>query len=237
MAQLATMPPVVVPVSELAVFGTRWFALGGRLSRTPPQSSGQLGSLFNKAVADPLATMLGGIPVVATGKKTALVAPKPDCVEVGDIPVIGGIRSQQFDVAYRPDGVRFAFDSKTLNDKKSIGKNFANMVNDLGTEAANVHSRFPHALVAFVVALPRPCIPPSRQATMIEILTRLALRDDPDDPAHEAEAISLVVWHPDTGVVDPDIPDQASPLRIEKFSEYVQRAYYARYSTLPPHDR
>jgi len=51
-------------------------------------------------------------------------------------------------VGYRPDGLRFAFDSKTLNDKKSIGKNWQNMINDLATEATTVHSRFPYASLA-----------------------------------------------------------------------------------------
>lgn len=66
-------------------------------------------------------------------------------MEVGPTRVIGGIRPQNFDVAYRPDGVRFAYDSKTLNSRNSLGKNYQNMLNDLGTEAATVHIRFPSA--------------------------------------------------------------------------------------------
>jgi len=31
-------------------------------------------------------------------------------------------------VGYRPDGIRFAFDSKTLNDQESIAKNWQNMI-------------------------------------------------------------------------------------------------------------
>lgn len=231
------MPPVTIPASELAIFGKRWAALGKRLSRTPPQSSAQLGSLFNKAVAEALATMLGGIPVVETRKRTVLMPPRADCVEVGDIPIIGGIRPQQFDAVYRPDGVRFAFDSKTLNDTKSISKNLQNMINDLGTEAANVHSRFPHAVVGFIVALPKPSLMPAQQARAIETLGRLSQRDDVGDPLYKAEAVSLVVWNPQSGTIDPDVPEQTSPLRIERFSKFVEHAYFSRYAGLPPHER
>ena len=84
--------------------------------------------------------------------------------------IIGGVRPQNFDVGYRPDGVRFAFDSKTLNDRKSIGKNWQNMINDLATEATTVHSRFPHAVVAFLVALPEPVVDANQRAAIGETL-------------------------------------------------------------------
>ncbi|MDP2935994.1 MAG: hypothetical protein Q8O86_05835, partial [Dehalococcoidia bacterium] len=72
-------------------------------------------------------------------------------MEVGPVHIVGGVRPQNFDVGYRPDGVRFAFDSKTINDLDSVRKNWQNMVNDLATEATTVHSRFPYAVVAFMV--------------------------------------------------------------------------------------
>ena len=72
--------------------------------------------------------------------------------------IVGGIRKQNYDVAYRPDGVRFAFDSKTLNVADSMGKNWQNMVNDLATEASTVHTRFPMAVVAFLVLIPVPAL-------------------------------------------------------------------------------
>lgn len=59
---------------------------------------------------------VGRVPVIPPTSRSALLPPKPDCVEVGACRIIGGVRPQNFDVAYRPDGVRFAFDSKTLND-------------------------------------------------------------------------------------------------------------------------
>jgi hypothetical protein len=131
--------------------------------------------------------------------------------------------------------VRFAFDSKTLNDKESIGKNWQNMINDLATEATTVHSRFPHAVVAFMVIYPAPCLSSVLGKATIETLERLARRNSVDGPMYMAEAISLVLWNPHDGIIDPDIPLPASPLRIEKFSEQVEAAYVSRYKGLPPH--
>lgn len=228
------MPPVTIAQADLARFGQRWTALGGSLSRTPPESSAQLGELFDKAVAQALATMLGGVDIVKP-KGRALIPSQPDCVEQGPVLVIGGVRSQQFDVGYRPDAVRFVFDSKTLNDTDSIGKNWQNMVNDLGTEATTVHSRFPYAVVAFMVILPGPALMSAQESAIIGTLERLSGRFGVGEPAHIAEVISLVVWDPATGMIDPDVPDPSSSLRFEKFSQQVQRAYSSRYQGLRPH--
>jgi hypothetical protein len=234
MAELTAMPPLSTPQADLKRFGDRWTANGGKLSRTPPESSGQLGVLFDEAVGSALSTMLGGIPVErpTQGK---LLPPVADCVEVGPVTIVGGVRPQNFDVGYRPDGVRFAFDSKTLNDSDSVGKNFLNMINDLATEATTVHTRFPFALVAFLVALPEPSFLPSKRAAGIGTLERLARRNAIDDPAHMAEAISLVVWNPSDGSIHPDIPKPESPLRVEQFSPRVEEIYLSRYKGLPPH--
>ncbi|MFN2481238.1 MAG: hypothetical protein ABR554_07210, partial [Pyrinomonadaceae bacterium] len=169
MARLQPMPPITVEQIELVRFGEAWRRNGGRLSRTPPQSSSQLGNMFDAAVGASLATILGGIPVVRP-TATALTASAPDCVEVGPVRIIGGVRPQNFDVGYRPDGVRFAFDSKTLNDTDSLRKNWQNMINDLATEATTVHSRFPHAVVALMVIIPTPCFSEPQRSAMIETL-------------------------------------------------------------------
>ncbi len=232
------MPALSIDCQVLAAFGNHWAKQVGKkksaaLSRSPPYSSGELGNLFDAAVGDALATMLGGIPIVKPGSKQ-LVASQTDCVEVGPVRVVGGVRPQNFDVGYRPDGLRFAFDSKTLNDKESIGKNWQNMINDLATEATTVHSRFPYAVVAFIVALPKPAIG-SGLSAILGTLERLGGRRLVDEPEHRAEAISLVIWEPSTGLIDTALPDPASPLRVERFSEYVERSYIDRYKGLPPH--
>lgn len=233
MPRLARMPQITVAIAELAPFGTTW-ALRNNLSRTPPFSSSQLGNLFDAAVGNALAEMLGGIPVVRPNARV-LVAPEPDCVEVGPVRIIGGVRPQNFDVGYRPDGVRFAFDSKTLNDSQSIRKNWQNMINDLATEATTVHSRFPHAVVAFMVIAPLPCVGEPQRSAIIETLERLARRVSVEDPDYMAEAISLVLWNPNDGSISLDFPVTESPLRLEKFSSFVEAAYVNRYKGLPPH--
>ena len=234
MASLASMPPLYIDQDKLAAFGTAWFNNGENLSRTPPHSSGELGRLFDYTVGTDLAIFLGGISIM-TPHPNALMPPHPDCVEVGNVRIVGGVRPQNFDVGYRPDGVRFAFDSKTLNEKKSIGKNWQNMVNDLATEATTVHSRFPHAIVAFLVACPSPCLTASVQKPLIETLERLARRISVDGADYMAEAIAMVAWNPTDGTISTDVPVAVPPLRIEKFSAQVELMYTARYKGLPPH--
>lgn len=234
MAKLTTMPTVLVSQADLALFGETWQRNGGKLSRTPPQSSSQLGNVFDEAVGKSLATMLGGLQIVKPNS-TSLTAAMADCVEVGPVRVIGGVRPQNFDVGYRPDGVRFAFDSKTLNDADSVKKNWQNMVNDLATEATTVHSRFPHAVVAFMVIIPLPCLIEPQRSAMIETLERLARRVSVEGSDYMAEAISLVLWNPGDGSLSQEFPSPASPLRIERFSSFVEAAYISRYKGLPPH--
>lgn len=131
--------------------------------------------------------------------------------------------------------MRFAFDSKTLNDLESVRKNYQNMINDLATEATTVHTRFPYAVVAFMVVVPEPCLASPQREALTGTLDRLARRVNVTDHAHLAEAISLVIWSPSTGEISLEVPREGSRLRIEKFSSYVQAAYFSRYEGLPPH--
>ncbi len=228
------MPPIKIDQEELKKFGQKWKE-NRSLSRSPPYSSMDLGHLLDKSFADAIAEMLGGIPIKGPISRNSLLPPNTDCVELGDFRIIGGVRPQNFDVGYRPDGVRIAFDSKTLNDEKSVGKNWQNMVNDLSTEATTVHYRFPQAVVAFLVAIPSPCISGPRRSAMIETLERLGSRFSTSNAFHLAEAVSLVIWEPDDGSIDQDYPEKKSPLRIEKFAEQIESTYVNRYKGLPPH--
>jgi hypothetical protein len=198
----------------------------------------QLGDQIDSAVASSVAAMLGGISVVKASqkKKTRLYPPDPDCVETAPVTVVGGIRKQNYDVVYRPDGVRFAFDSKTLNDVKSIGKNWQNMVNDLATEAATIHTRFPIAVVAFLVLMPEPALGNSLDPITWR-LDGLGGRADQHGPDYVAEAMCFAVWDPATGNTSTSIPDPADhpSLRIENFSTQIEEAYRLRYAGSPPH--
>lgn len=235
MATLASMPPIVIAQEHLRPFGEAWTTNKGSLSRTPPFSSMQLGELFDTRVGNALATMLGGVPVV-TPNANALLPAQPDCVEVGPCRIVGGVRPQNFDVGYRPDGARFAFDSKTLNDLDSVRKNYQNMINDLATEATTVHTRFPYAVVAFMVIVPAACLVAPQREALMGTLERLSGRRNPLDSAHLAEAISLVVWQPETSLIEDNSPPQGSVLRLEAFSAQIEQAYANRYKGLPPHD-
>jgi len=194
----------------------------------------QLGEVFDAKVGHALSVMLGNIPVVKPSSKE-LIPQQPDCVEVGPARVIGGVRPQNFDVAYRPDGLRFAFDSKTLNDAKSVKKNYQNMINDLGAEATTGHTRFPYVIVAFLVAVPKPCLTSPQKEALTGTLERLSMRSSPIDAVHKAEAIALVIWDPESGDIDPNWPETESCLRLEAFSSQIEKVYLDRYKGLPPH--
>lgn len=234
MAGLQAMPAVAFTPADLKRFGDKWTEKGGALSRSRPESSLEFGELFDARVGKALAQMLGGIPIVKPNS-THLTPAQADCVEVGPVRIVGGVRPQNFDVGYRPDGVRFAFDSKTLNDRKSVAKNYQNMINDLATEAMTVHSRFPFAVVGFMVVIPAPCLVEPQNSALIGTLERLGGRFGVDEPNQIAEAMTLVVWDPATGEVIPDRPASDSGIRLERFSETVERVYRSRYKGLPPH--
>ena len=63
---------------------------------------------------------------------------------------------------------------------------------------------------------------------------RMARRASVVDPLYMAEAISLVFWNPEDGVIDPNAPESET-LRFEAFSRQVESAYASRYKGLPPH--
>ena len=167
--------------------------------------------------------------------KQALLRHPSQSVEVGTIRVIGGIRPQNYDAAYRPDGPRVVFDSKTLNDESSIGKNWQNMINDLASEAATVHIRFPFCIVAFIVVLPAPALKPKQRQAIVSTLERLGSRRDELDQHHLAEAIALVLWHPHNGEIESEVPARGSPIHLHGMSKRIEEAYIDRYQHLPPH--
>lgn len=243
MAELAdAMPPIHIDKEQLQQWGSLWLGdLNPETGKTKAknafdrQQSVNFASFVDREFANALAKMLGDIPVLSPNAR-ALLPTEPDCVEVGPVRIIGGIRPQNFDAAYRPDGPRVVFDSKSLNDAKSVGKNWQNMVNDLATEAATVHTRFPYAVVTFMVLIPKPALMPKQEMDLVRTLERLGTRRDVLDQAHLAEAISFIVWHPETGEIDDSIPARESNLRLEKFSDALYPHYLERYKGLPPHD-
>ena len=227
------MNPVTVAESEIKPFAETWLSHSS-LPNKGDYSATRFGKVFDNAVGRSLATFLGDIPIL-TPNRNHLLPAEPNVVEVGAFRVVGGVRSQNFDVGYRPDGVRFAYDTKTLNNLDSVKKNYQNMINDLATEATTVHTRFPYAVVAFLVAVPRPALATLQQSGLIQTLERMTHRSSPQDQPHLAEAISLVIWDPTTATIDPHISEPHTTLRLENLSSLIETSYTDRYKGLPPH--
>lgn len=234
---LQNMPQVQFNPTFLANWGRIWLSSTGRPNNCFNKKQGMdfVKEVIDPAIANALSQMLGSIPIKAS-VKDSLLPPEPNCIELGDTKVIGGVRPQNYDLAYRPDGLRIAYDSKTLNDKKSIKKNWQNMINDLATEATTIHTRFPYAIVIFLVIVPKQALQASQEFDIIRTLERMATRKSVLDQAHLAEAISFVVWDAELGIIDTAVPPASSNLRIEKLPE-IYPIYLERYKGLPPHDR
>lgn len=243
---LRPMPQLVIDQARLLDSGNVWRGKVGspkkdgtpsvkKPDRFDKKQGMDFGLVFDTAFANALAEMVGRVEVKVP-INDALLPPHPNCVELGKTRIVGGIRPQNYDAAYRPDGPRVVYDSKTLNDTKSIGKNWQNMVNDLATEASTVHTRFPYCIVAFIVILPRPALQPAQERALIRTLERLGSRENELDQNHLAEAIALCVWDPDTGTIDPNVPPKDSVLRIEAMPGRIYPAYLDRYKNLPPHE-
>ena len=242
-AQIREMPQIRIETATLVEWGAVWRGQRGsprndgtptekRPNRFDRKQGMEFGRIFDDAFGRALAAMLGNIPVVAPSP-TSLNPAQTDCVEVGTTRVIGGIRPQNYDVAYRPDGPRIVFDSKTLNDEGSIRKNWQNMINDLASEAATVHTRFPYCVAAFIVALPAPALRDVQFRGISSTLERLGSRKDELDQHHLAEAISLVIWDPETGEIDSAPLDPI--IRLDTMHDRIHECYVGRYQHLPPH--
>jgi CO dehydrogenase/acetyl-CoA synthase delta subunit len=241
MAELQKMPPVEIDTTKLRKWGKKWMSTineeNGQKKEEccfDRQQSVNFASFIDLAFGEAISKMLGIDVVVPVGN--SLLPSSSDVVEVGPVRIVGGVRPQNFDAAYRPDGPRIVFDSKTLNEEKSIGKNWQNMINDLGTEATTVHTRFPYSLVVFFVVLPKPALNNKQEKDLIRTLERLGTRKSVLDQPHLAEAISMIVWDPQTGKIDTDTPYPASNLRLEKIHTIIEAIYHDRYKGLPPHD-
>lgn len=243
---LQAMPQVTPSTADLQTWGSCWLATAGtpakngspiakKVSCFDKKQGMDFGKVFDRAFAIAVAQMLGGVEIVERDSDD-LIPPKPNVMEVGKTRIVGGIRPQNYDAAYRPDGPRIVFDSKTLNDAKSVSKNWQNMVNDLATEAATVHTRFPYCIVAFIVALPAPAVLAPQRRDIVRTLERLGNRKDELDQSHLAEAIALVLWDPATGNLDPNVPGVGSNLRLDTMHDRVYPHYVDRYKNLPPHD-
>ncbi len=254
MGELREMPRIHVERDELFEWGRVWHGSEGssrgdgqarnkRPDSFDKRQAMEFGRVFDLAFGRALAGMLS--VEVVTPSASSLIPAESDCVEVGTTRVIGGIRPQNYDVAYRLDGPRVVFDSKTLNDESSIRKNWQNMINDLASEAATVHTRFPYCVVAFIAVLPKPALHGTQRRAISATLDRLGSRKDELDQHHLAESIALVIWDPTTGEIEPvrsacrpsdaDGEVGLSNIHLDTMHRRIYRHYVDRYRHLPPH--
>jgi len=241
-AELKTMPRIDIKADLLKPWGAKWLSTFVKKEGITTEQNtfhkadqNKFVTIFDQTFGEALAIFLNNGPIEKPNSKSYSPI-RDDCVEVGDVRIIGGVRPQNFDAGYRPDGPRVVFDSKSLNNNLSIGKNWQNMINDLATEATTVHTRYPYSIVAFAIIIPKPALMAKQQNDIINTLERLNTREKITDLPHLAEAISLVIWDPKTGNIDQNVPQKDSSLRIESLNEHIEELYRERYSGLPPHN-
>src|SRR5262245_22213762 len=119
------MPPIELDHDLLKRWGSIWLGTtrsepksGTKADPKPKKANSfdkkqgmDFGIVFDSAFGKALSTMLGN--TVTKPKDNSLLPPNQDVVEVGKTRIVGGIRPQNYDAAYRPDGPRIVYDSKT----------------------------------------------------------------------------------------------------------------------------
>ncbi|MBN2113079.1 MAG: hypothetical protein JW785_03020 [Acidimicrobiia bacterium] len=158
----------------------------------------------------------------------------------GETTVGGGLRSVNADVSEftEIDGLRLAVEIKPIN--LAVGRAIWNRFGDIRTFAVNLHLKFPFAVVAGILTVPvfeigKTKDGETRKATTHLIqraekrLVRSGNREHEGEAAHLLEAVGLVVFDPDTKLVDPDIPEAGNGLRWEEFIGQLAAAYEGRF--------
>jgi hypothetical protein len=64
---------------------------------------------------------------------------------------------------------------------------------------------------------------------LVKRLTRTRRRETEADPAHLLEAIGVIVYDPDTGVIHPDLPAPGLGLRWREFVDIMADQYDVRF--------
>jgi|ERR1044071_6609855 hypothetical protein len=233
------MPELRLPQNKLAGWGNIWLGTEGSIRNglpTPKQpfrfdkkQGMDFAAFFDQGFAEAFAAMVD-VPVRSRKEKNT------NCVELGDVLVVGPGIKQNYDVGYGPNGrgPRMVFDSKTLNDRTSIGKNWRHMYHVLNGESAIVHDSYPYCLSSYIVVVPTPALDLTQQRDIISALRRLGIRQHRDDALHLAEAVALVIWNPYDGSINQDIPIEPN-LRLDTLSQRIYRIYADRYGDTPPH--
>ncbi len=159
-------------------------------------------------------------------------------LHVGERTVAGGLRSMQADVSelHQLDGLRLAVELKPV--MLAVGRAIWNRFGDLRMFSVNLHLKFPFAVVGGVLAIPTyevHEVTGAKKSTVnlieraIARLARAGGRVTEGDAPHLLEGVGVVVYDPDSGLLDSSLPPEGSGLRWDEFVEGLATAYAARF--------
>lgn len=160
-----------------------------------------------------------------------------DGAVAGEREVAGARRSAKADISetHRLDGLRLAVKLKPVN--LAVGRAIWNRFGDIRMTAVNLHLKFPFAVVGGVLAIPTyeetsSGVKKSTThliARAINHLERAGGRRTEGDAPHLLEGVGVLVYDPDVGAIDDDLPPQDSAVRWENFIQTMVSAYAARF--------
>lgn len=163
-----------------------------------------------------------------------------DGAVAGERTVGGGLRSVKADVSEitETDGLRLAVEIKPVH--LAVGRAIWDRFGDIRTFAVNIHLKFPFAAVGGVLTAPTTERSRSGRDDDWKSTTHLierALgrfiraggRRTEGDAAHLIEAIAVVVFDRQTGLLEPDLPPSGSGLRWSEFVDTIHDTYSARF--------
>jgi hypothetical protein len=156
----------------------------------------------------------------------------------GELEVAGALRSARADVSesHQLDGLRLAVEIKPVN--LAVGRAIWNRFGDVRAFAVNIHLKFPFAVVAGVLTVPTwewSATGTSKSPTLhiidrlVRRLQRTRRRETEADAPHLLEAVTVVVYDPDTGHLNPVLPPPGYGLRWDEFVSIVAETYEIRF--------
>jgi hypothetical protein len=162
----------------------------------------------------------------------------------GEHAVAGALRVVQADLSemHALDGLRLAVEIKPVN--LAVGRAIWNRFGDIRTFSVNLHLKFPFAVVGGLLVVPTSESVTSRDGTLsarstrhlisraASRLSRAGNRRSEGDAPHLLEAVALVVYEPETGQLDQDLPAPGSGLRWSEFVLDLVQAYRGRFEIL-----
>jgi len=155
----------------------------------------------------------------------------------GEHKVAGALRVVKADVSeyHQLDGLRLAVEIKPVN--LAVGRALWNRFGDVRAFAVNIHLKFPFCVVGGVLVIPtyevtkkgikKPTMPLIIRT--IGRLVRAGRRRNESEAEHLLEGIGVIIYDPESGLMDGKIPDKASGLRWESFVAQIVEAYDTRF--------